>query len=434
MVGFVGSSLSTQSTFIDTLKIDLRERNLGGVILMGGNGNLVNPQQMKNLTDSLKLFSSLPLLISTDQEGGRVARLNANNGFATTYTALKLGTQINHEDTTRKQSSLMAGWLKLVGINTNFAPVVDVNVNPTSPAIGNLERSFSNDTTVVYNHSKWFIDEFKKKNIISTLKHFPGHGSATTDSHLGFTNITSTWRSFELYPFKQLIADNVIDVVMTGHLFNSKIDSLYPATLSNKAINGLLKQQIGFNGVVVSDDMFMKAISNNYTFDQSVELAVNAGVDVLLYVSNLMTTPDKSSVVRKIIDLIEKKVQTGFIAESRINDAYSRILNLKNKYLGASSIAELSHSDMPTSFSLNQNYPNPFNPITVIKWQAHLDGWQTLKIYDVLGNVVAALVDEYKPSGNYAVTFSGITLASGVYFYRLTLGSYSQTKKMILLK
>ncbi|MCK4689804.1 MAG: glycoside hydrolase family 3 protein, partial [Candidatus Marinimicrobia bacterium] len=231
MVGFYGTVLP------DTLVVDIQQRNLGGVLLFAH--NMVNPQQIKNLTDQLNQLTEIPLFISTDQEGGLVARLDVNNGFKETYTSFKLGTIFNSEDSTRATAAMMAKWLSESGINVNLAPVVDVNVNPSSPAIGYWERSFSNDPMTVFNHASWLIDEFHQHNIITTLKHFPGHGSATEDSHLGWTDITTTWADSELVPYQELFtggsptkSEVYKDIVMVGHLYNSNFDTLYPASLS----------------------------------------------------------------------------------------------------------------------------------------------------------------------------------------------------------
>ena len=125
-----------------------------------------------------------------------------------------------------------------------------------------------------------------KKNIISTLKHFPGHGSATTDSHLGFTDISTTWTTQELIPFQSVISNRTGDIVMMGHLFNKSLDSLYPASLSYNVVTNLLRQQLGFDGVIITDAMNMGAITQNYGFEQSIILAVKAGVNLLLYPMN----------------------------------------------------------------------------------------------------------------------------------------------------
>jgi len=297
MIGFQGKSVT------DTMLInDLNKRGVGGVILFAA--NIESPTQLNQLTTQLKSYSSIPLFISVDQEGGKVARLNATNGYQSTYSAFKIGTYFNNEFDTRGWAGQMATWLSSAGINIDLAPVADVDVNPTSPAIGALDRSFSKIPDSVYQHCFWFIDEFHQRNIFNTLKHFPGHGSAATDSHLGFTDITNTWADSELIPFRKLIASGYNDFIMSGHLFNSNLDPNYPASLSNKVLTELLRDSLKFKGLIITDGMFMGAISNNYTFDKAVELAINAGNDVLLYTANNL---NGKSLVDSVVNIVMNK-------------------------------------------------------------------------------------------------------------------------------
>lgn len=436
MVGFSGTTVP------DSLRYDIQNRKLGGIVLFGA--NITNPSQLKNLTTQLQSYGNNQLLISVDQEGGRVARLNQNNGFAASNSAYKLGTIFNLEDSTRQTAKVMAGWLSQNGINVNLAPVADVNVNPNSPAIGKLDRSFSKYPAIVGNHISWFMDEFHKKNILTTLKHFPGHGSAATDSHLGFTDITTTWADSELVPFKFAIDLNEAEMIMIGHLFNANIDSVYPASLSFKTITKLLRDSLHYNGVVISDELFMQAISANYTLEEAVELCINAGTDILLFNKSIY---DNKSLVGYLVNVIDSKVNLGVIAESLIDSSYNRIQRLKLKLVTDIQFAE---TEIPQEFILYQNYPNPFNPSTKIRYTIPLnlpDGKAgvkgetlnvILKVYDVLGNEIETLVDEYKPAGSYEVEFntsSGIrNLVSGIYFSQLRVGSRVETKKMILLR
>lgn len=440
MVGFPGKFLH------DSLKIDLSERNLGGIIYFAV--NIDNPQQIKLLSDSIKMTASTPPFIAVDQEGGRVARLNFNNGFDSTLSAYKLGTIFNSENITRAEAQRMAEWLVQSGMNVNLAPVVDVNVNPTSPAIGFLERSFSANPDTVALHAEYFIDEFNKKGIVTTLKHFPGHGSAVNDSHLGFTDVTTTWADSELVPYQLLISNGFTDFVMPAHVFNANLDSVYPASLSFKTVTNLLRGQLGFNGLTITDELFMQAITNIYGFEESIVLSVNAGNDILLYRTNMR---NGTSLAEQVIDIIEQKVIDGIIPQERIDESYARIISLKTKYGLISNIDDFADVKIPTEFSLLQNYPNPFNPSTKIKYsipnvilslsagrQTQNDILISLKIYDVLGNEVATLVDEYKSPGIYEVEWNASKFSSGIYYYRLSAsggaGAFSETKKMILMK
>jgi beta-N-acetylhexosaminidase len=412
----------------DTIKVDLQQRNLGGVILFAA--NITSPTQVKKLNDTIKLFSRTPPFIAVDQEGGRVARLSRNNGFDTSYTAYTLGAIFNKEDSTRKMAGIMAGWVKQSGFNVNLAPVVDVNVNVLSPAIGKLERSYSKRPDTVYRHASWFINEFNKKNIITCLKHFPGHGSALQDSHLGFTDITNTWADSELVPYQLLFANGFADFVMPGHLYNAHLDSVYPASLSKKTATILLRNQLGFNGLSVTDAMSMQAITNNYTFEDAIEYAINAGNDILLYTAVLR---NGSSLTQQVINIIEQKISQGKIPLSRIEESYNRIIQLKSKYGLINSTNEFAKTNTPTGFELYQNYPNPFNPNTKILYSLNVKQDVSLKVYDVLGNEIATLVNDNKQAGSYEVEFNASMFSSGIYYYQLRVGSVLITKKMVKL-
>lgn len=414
----------------DTTKVDLQKRNLGGIILFAG--SIKNPTQVKLLNDTIKIFAKTPPFIAVDQEGGRIARLSASNGYKATNSAYRLGV-FGKEDSTRRTAAMMAKWLKDGGFNIDLAPVADVNVNPVSPAIGKLERSFSKNADSVYYHTKWFIDEFNKLKILTSLKHFPGHGSAASDSHLGFTDISNTWSEAELIPYKSLIANNYDGMVMLGHLFNKNLDPVYPASLSKTVVTNVLRNQLGFKSVTITDGMSMQAITNNYGFEESIEFAINAGIDILLYEYNLK---NNRSLVKQITDIVELKINQGKIAASRISESYNRIIELKKRSGIIDTTNKLDENTIPSLITLSQNYPNPFNPETVIHYSIPKSENVVIRVFDFLGKEVTTLVNKYTQAGNYKVTFnaSSFTLASGVYFYQISTPTTSIIKKMILLK
>jgi len=420
MVGFSGTSAT------DTILInDLQSRGVGGIILMGP--NITSPSQLLQLTNQLQSQSQVPLFISTDQEGGRVARLKETNGYSNTYTAYEIGTYFNDELETRSWARLMAGWLKDGGININLAPVADVDINPTSPAIGNLDRSFSRIPDTVFYHANMFIDEFHQKNIFTTLKHFPGHGSAATDSHLGFTDITYTWADSELVPFQKLIQNGFSDFIMSGHLYNANLDQDYPASLSHNVLNGLLRDSLGFNGLIITDGMFMGAITNNYTFDEAVTLAINAGNDILLYTAN---TLDGKSLVDSVVNIVVNKISGGIITEARIDESYDRIM-LKKSLL--TSIKDLAENIVPDEFGLI-NYPNPFNSTTQIDVKISQSGNLSIKVFSILGEEVEELVNNYYEAGTHKFFFNANEISSGVYLLRMNIGEKYFTHKIVLMK
>ncbi len=420
MVGF-----SPNTEFEDTLYYDLQNRNLGGVVLFAY--NIDSPSQISDQTALLNYAAATPLLIATDQEGGYVARLDENNGYIKTHSAYQLGTVFNSEDSTRAQANLMASWLNDAGINTNLAPVVDVNVNPTSPAIGRWGRSFSSDPMRVAQHSFWTIDEYENAGIITSLKHFPGHGSALTDSHLGFTDVTATWSDSELLPYQELISGGYGEMVMTAHLFNSNWDENYPASLSENVIQNLLRDSLGFNGVVISDEMFMNAISQNYGFEEAVVLAVNAGTDILLFSKNEY---NGNSLVAEVVNIIKQKISDGLVQENRINEAYARITELKNVL---TEIEENEDAIIPETFSL-QTYPNPFNITTNIVINLTQSEPVELKIYDVTGRLIYSNKYFNMSPGKHVIKFNADNLSSGMYIVRVDVPGNFTTGKIMLLK
>lgn len=426
MVGQMLMVAYTNSASFDTLQADIATRNLGGVLLFGK--DLLNPVQMRDLTSGLQALSSVPLFIATDQEGGRVARLNASNGFASTYEANTLGNVWMNVDSTRNQAARMADWLASVGINTNLAPVADVNVFQFSPAIGSLGRSYSPTASTVTTHAAAFIDSHRQTGVVTAIKHFPGHGSARNDSHLGFTDITTTWQSYELHPFRDLIQGGFVDMVMTGHLVNRNWDAAYPASLSHAAITVKLRDELGFTGVVISDELLgMKAITDNFTFDQAVLAAILAGTDILLYNRNIV---DGQSLVRRVQDLVDASIAQGSLTESRIRASYERILALK----AARSLTGIDEApaEVASGLRLMPNVPNPFNPTTLIRFSIDAGQAVRLSVLDVLGREVAVLVDGFVNPGEHTVRFDAQALASGVYVVRIT-GVDQMAVRMITL-
>jgi beta-N-acetylhexosaminidase len=420
MVGFLPNS-----EFEDTLYYDLQNRNLGGVVLFAY--NIDSPSQVFEQTSLLHDAAATPLLIATDQEGGFVARLDEQNGYIKTHSAYQLGTVFNSEDSTRAQANLMASWLNDAGINTNLAPVVDVNVNPTSPAIGRWGRSFSSDPMRVVQHSFWTIDEYENAGIITSLKHFPGHGSALTDSHLGFTDVTSTWSDSELIPYQELISGGYNGMVMTAHIFNSNWDENHPASLSENVIQNLLRDSLGFNGVVLSDEMFMSSISQNYNFEEAVVLAVNAGNDILLFNKNEY---NGNSLVAEVVNIIKQKINEGVILENDINQAYARITELKNLLTG---IDDKENVILPETFSL-QAYPNPFNITANIVINLAQSDPVELKIYDITGRLIYSKKYFNMPAGRHEIKFNADNLSSGMYIVRVDIPGNYKTGKIMLLK
>ena len=331
MIGFRGLTVADAPE----IAADIERRRIGGVVLFdydvpsrSTTRNISNPAQLSRLTCELQKLSHIPLLIAIDQEGGRVNRLKAARGFPASVSAAYLG-RLNNPDSTRAAAFQSARTLKAMHIGMNLAPVADINSNPDNPVIGKVERSFSADPSVVTRNIRLTCDAYRDEGIIPTLKHFPGHGSSTTDTHLDFTDITASWSERELEPYRAMIASGYRDAIMTAHVFNGNLDPLYPATLSKSTLDGLLRVQLGFTGVIVSDDMQMNAIADHYGLETAIQLAIEAGVDILLFGNNTAYDPAIASKATAIIkSLLTRKV----ITPERLDRSYRRIMELKQRY------------------------------------------------------------------------------------------------------
>lgn len=332
LLGFPGETITEESPISEAI----RYYGIGGVVLFDNNvdlgvteRNITGPAQLRQLTAALKAASATPLFIAVDQEGGIVTRLKDRYGFPSTLSAAYLGGK-NDQQLTRTSSEALAATLKEYSFNLNLAPVVDVNVNSENPIIAMKERSFSAKPELVAAHASEFIKGHHKHQIVTCLKHFPGHGSSRDDSHLGLVDVTRTWSEAELQPYRSLIKDGLADMVMTAHTFNIKLDPVYPATLSKSTIDGILRKQLGYNGVVVSDDLYMGAIIHHYSYETAIEKAINAGVDMLVVANDKHYNAD---IAPRSIELIKAMVESGKISRERIDEACGRIMALKARHL-----------------------------------------------------------------------------------------------------
>lgn len=328
IIGFKGAYVSPDSPVIR----DIRKRNLGGVILFdrflaaqSPDNNILSAEQTGKLIADLQDSAAIPLLVAVDQEGGRVNRFRKERGFPETPSAAELGSR---PDTlaTSAAAEQTASLLAELGFNLNLAPVVDLDSYVHNPIIGKYQRSFSSDPQSVAAHAAAWIHGHRKHKILTCLKHFPGHGSAREDSHLGFADISRYWQPVELTPFRQLIDSGIVDAVMTGHLFNNDIDSEYPATLSDKTIGNILRKEMGYQGPVLSDDMQMRAITGCYGLEEAVSRAIGAGVDLLIFGNNLEYDPD---IATKVIQAATDAVRKGTLSEASIEAAWQRVQLLK---------------------------------------------------------------------------------------------------------
>jgi beta-N-acetylhexosaminidase len=332
VIGFDGTVIDGDHPVVRSIETG----NQGGVILFdrdmtGSRQNIVSPDQLRRLTSTLQEYAKTPLLIATDQEGGRVCRLKEGDGFPASVSAGHIGTANNETDTGATVET-MAVTLADHGINFNLAPVVDLDINQANPIISRYERSFGSETALVVRHARQFIEAHHRHGVACCLKHFPGHGSSAADSHLGFVDITDCWQEQEIEPYRELFQTGFGDAVMTAHVVHKKLDAGgLPATLSRVILTEMLRGKLGFTGVTVSDDLQMKAISNRWNFAEAVQMAVLAGVDLLVVGNNLVRQQDA---LVAGVSAIEKLIKEGRIDQSRILASLERIRHLKEKIAG----------------------------------------------------------------------------------------------------
>lgn len=328
MAGFRGLALGPDHPVIR----DIRQHHLGGVVLFdydvplaSSERNIASATQVRELISGLQEAAGNALLVAVDQEGGQVRRLREAVDFPPLPAAQVFGEGGDPERTRQAAAETAAGLVRL-GFNLNLAPVVDLNLNPQSPVIGGIGRCFSADPDEVVRHAQAFIEGHRQHGVSCMLKHFPGHGSAAGDSHRDLVDVTQSWSRIELQPYAALIAAGLADAVMTAHVFNRDLDPDFPATLSHATIGGLLRGELGYDGVVITDDMQMGAIANHYGFATALERTIGAGVDIIMLANNTLYEEDA---VARACACIRELVATGRIAEERIDESCARIARLQ---------------------------------------------------------------------------------------------------------
>lgn len=337
MVGFRGTDVSDDDPIVG----HIRSGAVGNVLLFerdltadgGSDRNIRSPEQVKALIRTLKAAvpTAIPLWVAIDQEGGRVQRLRPNRGFQENYPSAQTLGQ-GSVDETHAVAGRMGRELADLGIDMDFAPVVDVNVDPLSPAIGKIGRSFGADPERVARHGMAFGDGLERTGILPCLKHFPGHGSARADTHNGAADVSDTWRSIELVPYRRAFAAGWSGAVMTSHVFHASLDSKYPASLSRTITTELLRGILGWSGLVVTDDLHMGAVTEHYSIEETIRLAVLAGADILIFSNNAPgRTYDPDFPVRAHRTLISL-VRDGVISEERMFESWCRITRAKEEW------------------------------------------------------------------------------------------------------
>ncbi|HEY5593673.1 MAG TPA: beta-N-acetylhexosaminidase [Nitrospiria bacterium] len=326
MVGFAGAGPSKA-----ILKL-IKEFHLGGVILFAR--NLQSPAQTAKLCNALQVQSQkMPLLIAVDQEGGRVTRLP--KGFSVFPGGAHLAA-CHSPELVYRAAEATAKELRAVGINMNLAPVLDVNTNPANPVIG--DRAFGASPTLVSTLGLTMIAGFQDNNVIACGKHFPGHGDTGADSHKELPRVAQglrRLREVELRPFLHTI-QNGLASIMTAHVLYPELDPDEPATLSRRIVTGLLREGMGFKGVVVTDDLEMAAISDLHGPGEAAVKAIEAGADLIL----ICHDQDKQLAA---IEAVARAVKQKRISEARIEQSLLRLLQIKEKFVLPYRPTDLSH-------------------------------------------------------------------------------------------
>jgi beta-N-acetylhexosaminidase len=333
VVGFRGMTVTEAGPVSEAIARD----GLGGIILFdrdqttGGPRNVQSPKQLRSLTAGLQaLAGQRRLIVAIDQEGGRVARLTPATGFPSVASEASIG-RLDDEGAATTWGRLIATTLASVGVNLNLAPVVDLDVNPRNPAIGALDRSFSADPAIVTKLALAEIRAHHESSIATSLKHFPGLGSATGNTDFGVADVTKTWFRTELEPFRAIVASGVADTVMAGHLVNRDLDPDHPASLSRAIVTDLLRGELGWDGAVITDDLQAGAITSAFGAAEAIALAIEAGNDLLLLANQQSYDPQ---VATRTIDTIEWMVRSGRIKTARLEQSRGRVEALLARLAG----------------------------------------------------------------------------------------------------
>lgn len=322
LIGFPGTQVDT------AVLREVRQGKVGSLIIFEKN---IPPQNsfiaLKKITWTYQHAAPIPIFIGIDQEGGKVNRLKSKYGFPSSITAAAMG-KANSLDSVRFYAEATAATLAGLGININFGPVVDLASNSNNPIIAKHGRAFSANEDSVTLLAKEFIKEHHKMGVLTSVKHFPGHGSSKDDTHLGVADVTNTWEERELKPYQALIDSGFVDAVMTSHIVNKKLDRAgNPGTLSADILTGILRTKLKFNGVIFTDDMQMHAITENFGLEQSIKMAINGGVDIMTFSNNISGSEQRT--VDKVHAIIKNLVNDGAISQARIDESFRRIMKLK---------------------------------------------------------------------------------------------------------
>ncbi|ASK63992.1 beta-N-acetylhexosaminidase [Virgibacillus phasianinus] len=304
-------------------KNTIKNYHVGGIILFGN--NIESKTQTVNFLNGMKTANAgnpYPLLLGVDEEGGSVTRMP--DGIKSLPTSRSIG-KLNDPDVSFNVGTILGKQMKALGFNLDFAPVLDINSNPNNPVIG--DRSFGDNPNIVTRLGIQTMKGIQNEGVISVIKHFPGHGDTGVDSHLELPKVNKSYEELsklELVPFKKAISEGA-DVSMVAHILLPKIDEDYPASMSKEVITGILREDYDFDGVVITDDLTMEAITDHYSVADAAVQSVKAGADLLLVAHN-------PNLIAEVFDELKEAVEEGEISENRIDESVERITHLKEKY------------------------------------------------------------------------------------------------------
>ncbi len=329
MVGFRGMNAAEAAPTMGNIAAG----NIGAVVVYdvdaetGGPRNIQSRAQVRELATAVKGASEIPVLVAVDAEGGFYHRLKEKYGFGPAIAAAEMGER-NDLGFTHSAAGAIASMLAEVGIDMNLAPVLDL-LNPSNLAISARRRSFASSPLSVAAHAREFVLAHHEMGVLTAGKHFPGMGGILRPYVSGRGEIIETWSTEELEPYRALIAEGLMDAVLTTRATHMELDPDYPGSLSSKIVNGLLRAEMGFKGVAISDAMEMLAIWDLHGFERGTILAVNAGVDLLLFCNQSGVVPYSDDRAPDAVEVIMRAVERGEITEARIDEACGRILALK---------------------------------------------------------------------------------------------------------
>lgn len=315
--GVAGTGMNEETSTI------IREYHPGGIILFGN--NIESPEQTVTFLNEMKTTNAdnpYPLLFGVDEEGGRVTRVPTQMKSLPPSEAIG---DVNDPDLAFTAGTILGEQMETLGFNLDFAPVLDVNSNPDNPVIG--DRSFGDTVDVVSDMGIQVMKGMQEEGIIPVVKHFPGHGDTSEDSHVTLPTVDKSYeelKELELAPFRNAIEQGA-EVTMIAHIFLPQIDATYPSSMSEEVITGMLREDYDFDGVVITDDLTMGAITNQYTVAEAALQTVKAGGDLLLMAHD----PD---LIPEVVDGLKTAVENGELTEERIDESVERIIELKQNY------------------------------------------------------------------------------------------------------